>query len=238
MTTLPEQEAKIRTTPEPPTSMINIWFDLLLKNDMIFVLRDKREQLGITEDELGLPVRDATLKTGDYHVIVKNTKARFVIERKADDLYSTLFGQRERFHKEIKRFQADSTLDSFIILCEWSRQEFLDYVPDRKSCQYCKCWTRNRGGVKDVGVCNCDDVVQLKGEHESCAVFDDKETEEDRRSQILNSKKATINSLNVRPGVQVIFSGSRADMVEQFRDMIRQWVLQNWKLILGDEDDN
>ena len=252
MTTLPEQEAKIRTTPDPSASMLNTWFRLLVENNQIYVLQANNEQLPITEEELQLPVRPMPLKkdngyqqVGDYQFKVKNTWGSFIVERKSTmDLYGTLFSfnsktkekQRERLYREIERSYADERYNQFIIMVEGSREEFLRYVPPRKACKHCVAYVKNPGENKHIGICK--DTKQIVKEFDSCHVFYDVLEKEERAARIINAKKATINALNVRPSVQVIFCGSRADMVEQFRDMIRQYCLQNWKFILGDEDEN
>lgn len=36
---------------------------------------------------------------------------------------------RERFYREIERFQADTRFDSMVIMCEGSMQDFMEYSP-------------------------------------------------------------------------------------------------------------
>jgi ERCC4-type nuclease len=217
MVTLPEQEAKLRTTPEPSQSMVNTWYKKLLENDQIFVLQAQNEQDPITEEELQLPIRpmptvdvSGHLQVADYHFFIDGHSGTtdskygsFIVERKSiADLYGTLFSfntttkekQRERLYREIQRFYEDDRFDQFIVMVEGSYKEFLRYVPLADRMSTTGYW--------------------LKVE------------------SMLNSKKSTINSLNVRPGVKVIFCDSREDMVERFRDMIRQWVIHNFEEVM------
>lgn len=211
MVTLPEQEAKLRTTKNPSPSMLNTWFNLLLQNDLIFVMEAQNEQNPIG-DYLKYPVRPMPLKSeshydqvGDYIFKVKNTWGSFVVERKSvADLYGTLFSknqktgekQRERLYREIGRFYADDRFDQFIVMVEGTYEEYLKYTPLRE---------RNT---------EIEEWVKI--------------------SKLLGAKKASINSLQVRPGVQVVFCGSRGSLIEQYEDMIRQWTLQHWEMILND----
>jgi ERCC4-type nuclease len=116
-------------------------------------------------------------------------------ERKSlSDFYGTLYGGRDRFYKEIDRAIADEEVQSFIIMCEGSREEFLKYIPNKDNYTEVDYWLK----------------VQ----------------------SMMNSKKATINALRIRQKVQVIFCDSRAGMVEQFGDMIKQWAIHNFEEVL------
>ena len=233
MVTLAEQEAKLRTT-NPSNSMLNTWYNLILKNNLVFVQVDTREQQPITEDELGLPTQRATLQTGDYMVKVKNHTIRLLFERKSvQDLYGTLFYGRDQFYNEIERFQVSKEFDSFLIVVEGSLDDFLKYVPPRKACKFCTYFTKNPGEANYIGVCNCPGHENIARINDQCKEFIDKELWEDRIVSMLNSKKATINSLNCRPGIKVIFCGSRPEMVEMFEDMIKQYCLQNFEMIIN-----
>lgn len=242
MSTLPEIEAKLRTTPDPSNSQLNTWFTHLVKNQMVFVLQAQNEQNPIPESELGYPIRPMPTKAanhheqvGDYQFMVKNTWGSFLVERKSvQDLYGTLYGGRERFYSEVDRFYADKRFDQFIVMVEGTYKEFLEYVPPRKACKFCDHFRKNVGGAKDVGICVHPSHGKLvKMVNDSCRVFVDMETPEQRISGMLNSKKATIDALQVRPDVQVIFCESRQDMIEQYRDMIKQWTMQNFRKIIG-----
>lgn len=244
MKTLPEIEANLRTTTNPSNTMLNTWFKHLLKNNLIFVRVDTREQQPITEDELGLPTRRATLQTGDYMVMVKKHTVRLLFERKSiQDLYGTLFYGRDQFNNEIGRFQESGEFDSFLIMVEGGREDFMEYLAPRRTCKFCKHWTENIGGKKGIGVCSQPRRVRQPSHHNGlvtyktdvCGRFSDTECRKERENKLNNPKKDSINSLNVRTGVKVIFCGSREEMVEMFEDMIKQYCLQNYKIIVGSD---
>ncbi len=258
MITLPEQEAlirlKIREGKQPSASVLNTWYSNLIENKMIFVLVDKREQQPLTETELGLPVKDMPTKvecgylsTGDHPVYIKNHLMRIVFERKGgkhgcDDFYGTLYFGRARFYSEIDRFYQDDRFKatatklggSFIILVESSEDDFLNYVPERKACKFCKHYVPNPPieDVEEIGICTHIPGTLVHPLDKCVMGFEDVETYEFRRDSILNSKKATLNSLTIKPHVKLVWCGSRQGMVETFRDMIRQYCLQNYKEIL------
>lgn len=233
MKTLPEIEANLRTTTNPSNTMLNTWFKHLLKNNLIFVQVDTREQQPITEDELGLPTRRATLRTGDYMVMVKNHTIRLLFERKSvQDLYGTLFYGRDQFYNEIGRFQESGEFDSFLIMVEGGREDFLNYVPPVAMCDHCASFAESCPG-SNWGICKPSIPVEIKERSDKCREFEMcGEYRQQRIDEMMNAKKALINSLNVRTGVKVIFCGSREEMVEMFRDMIKQYCLQNWKVIM------
>ncbi len=209
--TLPEIEATIRTTPEPSNSQLNTWFKHLLKNDQIFVLQAQNEQDPIPEDLLGYPIRAMPLKAdngrrqvADYQFKVKNTWGSFIVERKSmADLYGTLFS-RNYTTKEKQRDRLYREISRF-----------------NEDDRFDKFIIMVEGSLEEFLK-----YIPLKERHTESEYWV-------KVSKMLNAKKATLNSLQVRPGVQLIFCGSRSDMIEQYRDMIRQWTLQNWKEILG-----
>lgn len=53
----------------------------------------------------------------------------------------------------------------------------------------------------------------------------------------VESRRAKINSLYIR-GIPVLFAGTRTVAIEMYRGLIRQWILQNFKFILGMETQN
>jgi ERCC4-type nuclease len=191
--TLKELEQKVLSNPS--NTNLNNWWHFLLKENKVFIKVDTREQQPITENEIQIPTRKATLQTGDYVVMVKNLQIPILWERKSlSDFYGTLYGGRDRFYKEIDRAIADEEVQSFIIMCEGSREEFLKYIPNKDNYTEVDYWLK----------------VQ----------------------SMMNSKKATINALRIRQKVQVIFCDSRAGMVEQFGDMIKQWAIHNFEEVL------
>ena len=104
----------------------------------------KNETKPWTEEELELPVFSMEKKNhtgfnqvGDYHFEVslgdRIVTGGLVVERKeVSDLYGTLLNQnrRERFNREIDRFQADPRFDLMTIMVEGTIGEFLSYVPE------------------------------------------------------------------------------------------------------------
>ena len=76
-------------------------------------------------------------QVGDYQFeIAQDDQSVFtgglLIERKElSDFYSTFMRSenRERFYREISRFQADPRFDSMVIMVEGSMQDFMEYSP-------------------------------------------------------------------------------------------------------------
>jgi hypothetical protein len=203
-----EQKNLINQTPTD--SMLRTWYSKLLKDNQIFILQAQNEQLPITEDEINLPVRPMPLKSdngfqqvGDYQFKVKNTWGSFIVERKSiADLYGTLFSKNTET-QEKQRERLYREIDRF-------------YADDR----FDQFIVMVEGSYKEFLR-----YVPLADRMSTTGYWLKVES-------MLNSKKSTINSLNVRPGAKVIFCDSREDMVERFRDMIRQWVIHNFEEVL------
>jgi len=144
LSTLPPFHPEYNKLEEQIGRQVSKWCELV----QIVVYRAENENTGWTEAELGLPIRPLPSKkdsgfqqTGDYLFIVNGVQSSLVIERKGVtrqngymkgcDLYSTLFQKtnRDRFKKEFARFQADSRLDTFLVIAECSYGEFLSFTP-------------------------------------------------------------------------------------------------------------
>jgi hypothetical protein len=194
-------------------------------------------------------------QVGDYVFKIKNTWCRIVFERKSvQDLYSTLFmtsaggeKNRDRLKREIQRFYDDERFNnskklrreqctgSFIVICEGTYQEYLNYLAPRKACKYCNHWTENVGieMKKGVGICNkTTRYPPITNAKEECWQFSEKEDIGKRISKLLNAKKASIDSLNSMPQVQVLFCESREDMAERIESIVKLWCFHNFEEIL------
>lgn len=208
------------------------------------------EQKPLPEHMLGHTVVPMDLKattgydqTGDYiftienypHLPDWNRYGGIIFERKSiSDLYGTLFGDRERFYDEIDRFYSLPWADMFIVLVEGYKEDFDDYVPYRKYCKFCKSTrTEKNTEGKKVLLCTAKPTPRPVKAASSCFAFRDKQTREERLAIAQNSKDATIDALNVRPGVQVEWCGSRDNMARTIKGMIRQWCMQNYERVLG-----
>lgn len=116
------------------------WIDKL--DITIFVAQN--EQLPWTENEIGYPTRPMPPKetvgyqqTGDYQFFIDGHSGRFqdkfgglLIERKTcQDFYGTLFGNRDRFYREIDRFHDDPRFEKMIVVVECDTTAWLHYMP-------------------------------------------------------------------------------------------------------------
>jgi hypothetical protein len=249
---LKELEQKVLSNPT--NTNLNNWWNAAIEAQLIcFGAQNEQNPIG---DLLKCSVRPMQLKSeskhqqvGDYVFKIKNTWCRIVFERKSvPDLYSTLFmtsangeKNRDRLKREIQRFYDDTRFNndngigSFVIVCEGSYQEYLNYLAPRSACKFCTHWTENKGGKKGIGVCVCEWLF-FKGITKAnfdCVGFDEKESPEDRLSQSKNARKAAIDSLNSMPQVQVLFCESREDMAERIESIVKLWSFHNWKEVLN-----
>jgi hypothetical protein len=158
-----------------------------------------------------------------------------IVERKSiSDLYGTLFGDRERFYDEIDRFYAMPWADKFIIMVEGLEEDFENHVPYRKYCKFCnKTRTERNAEGKKILICTAKPTPRPVKANGACVSFRDKQTKEERITASLPSKWATIDSLTVRSGVQIVWCGSRENMARKIQGQIRQWCMQNYDRILG-----
>lgn len=108
----------------------------------ITVLAASNEQRGWTTEELGLPVKAMYTKAvcgydqvADYQFFISGDIDQWgclLIERKElSDIYSTLMSRdsRDRFYREISRYEADKRFSHMIIMVEGTFQDFLEYSP-------------------------------------------------------------------------------------------------------------
>ena len=108
----------------------------------ITVLATNNEQKPWTTEEIGLQIKPMHTKdisgfqqVGDYQFFIDgaiNQWGGLLVERKTlEDFYGTFMRSenRERFYREINRFQADPRFDSMVIMVEGSMQDFLEYSP-------------------------------------------------------------------------------------------------------------
>ena len=118
---------------------ISKWIDL----SDVLVFRANNEQTPWTEQEIGYTVVPMPTKhecsfdeVGDYQYAIdcslpyEKCFGPLVVERKSkQDLYGTLFGNRDRFYREIERFERDPRFDQMIIIVECNSTAWLDYNP-------------------------------------------------------------------------------------------------------------
>lgn len=108
------------------------------------------EQKPWTEGELGfitIPMAKKAVngfnQVGDYQFEILKSDSevmtgRFVIERKEiSDLYGTLMNRkmRDRFNREVERYNADPRFDLMLIMVEGSITGFMNYVPEVYVCR-------------------------------------------------------------------------------------------------------
>jgi len=108
------------------------------------------EQKPWTEGELGfitIPMAKKSVcgfdQVGDYQFEILRSDheimtGRFIIERKEiSDLYGTLMNRkmRDRFNREVKRYEADPRFDLMLIMVEGSITDFMNYVPEIYVCR-------------------------------------------------------------------------------------------------------
>lgn len=118
---------------------ISKWIDL----SEIIIFGANNEQTPWTDEMIGYPVVPMPTKqscgfdqVGDYQFAIDcnldfaKCFGPLVVERKAkEDLYGTLFGNRDRFYREIARFEADPRFHQMIVIVESSLHEWLSYNP-------------------------------------------------------------------------------------------------------------
>jgi hypothetical protein len=251
--TLPELEQKVLSNPT--NTNLNNWWNAAIEAQLIcFEAQNEQHPLGSL---LKCSVRPMQLKSeskhqqvGDYVFKIKNTWCRIVFERKSvPDLYSTLFmtsangeKNRDRLKREIQRFYDDTRFNndngigSFVIVCEGSYQEYMNYLAPRKACKHCVHWHRNPTGDQKIGLCSNINYthpnIKIKLQNENCALFADKESDKDRILQMSNARKAAIDSLNSMPQVQVLFCESREDMAERIESIVKLWSFHNFEEVL------
>jgi len=101
----------------------------------------QNEQLPWTENEIGYPTRPMFLisesgaqQVGDYQFYVNGQIGGILVERKTcQDFYGTMFGNRDRFYREIERFKSDNRFDKMIIFVEGNMLDFLNYTYNNNS---------------------------------------------------------------------------------------------------------
>ena len=112
----------------------------------ILILAASNEQKPYTTEEIGLPVKPMYTKdissfeqVGDYQAYIKdyNTWCGLLVERKGgelgcEDLYGTLMhtDQKNRFMREVARYESDPRFNRFQLIAECTYEEFLEYVPE------------------------------------------------------------------------------------------------------------
>lgn len=122
---------------------VSKWIDL----SDVLVFRANNEQTPWTEQEIGFTVVPMPTKqecsfdqVADYQYAIdcqlpyEKCFGPLVVERKSkQDLYGTLFGNRDRFYREIERFERDPRFDQMIIIVESNFTEWLNYNPSPES---------------------------------------------------------------------------------------------------------
>lgn len=95
------------------------------------------EELGMLTIPMMKKADNGFQQVGDYQFEISNDDQSvfiggLLIERKElSDFYGTFMRSenRERFYREIDRFQADSRFDSMVIMVEGSMKDFMEYSP-------------------------------------------------------------------------------------------------------------
>lgn len=225
-------------------SRISKWVEKL----DITIFQANNEQAPLPATWLKYPVKPMLPKsvtgydqTGDYiffidgHPLpIENKLGGIIFERKNPfDLHGTLYGDRDRFNDEIDRFKSFTWASKFVILVECWEDDFYNMVVPRRACKFCQFFKPDQEDKKKWGLCLVNSEFEMVEPLAECYHFIDHESDEERIANILNSKKATIDDLEVEPGVQIRWCGSRQRMAEIINGMIRQWCRQNWERILG-----
>lgn len=118
---------------------VSKWIDL----SNIFIFRANNEQTPWQEEDIGYEVLPMPTKkecefdqVGDYQYVIDTGKefaecfGPLLVERKSmPDLYGTLFGERDRFYREIERFEKDKRFNQMIIIVESNFTQWLSYSP-------------------------------------------------------------------------------------------------------------
>lgn len=118
---------------------ISKWID----HSEIIIFGANNEQTPWTDEMIGYPVVPMPTKqscgfdqVGDYQFAIDgpydfaNCFGPLVVERKScQDLYGTLFGDRERFYREITRFEADPRFTQMIVTVECNFTDWVSYNP-------------------------------------------------------------------------------------------------------------
>lgn len=108
----------------------------------IIVMAANNEQKPYSSEELGMKVKPMYTKAisgfdqvADYQFFIQgsiNKWGGLLMERKeTSDLYSTLMNResRERFYRELLRYDLDERFSQMIIMVEGTMQEFISYAP-------------------------------------------------------------------------------------------------------------
>lgn len=230
--------------------LLNAWYDLL----DITVFIASNEQTPWSAEELGMKTRPMLLKkdighdqVGDYQFLVNGPGKlvdRFgglLVERKgctrkngvitSCDLHGTLMSDhRDRFYREIDRFEKDGRFEKMIIITECSLEEFLNFLPERPQiCKFCQSYHPSN---KEIGYCPpAGKIVKLK-DGKDCIYYDEKLRTPAQIEGMKNAKRETINSLFVRKGVPVYFAGSRQESARVYAGLVRQWVIGNYDRVI------
>ena len=212
MITLAAQEEKLRITQNPSRSMVNTWYKKLIEEDEIIVYVANNEQLPFSETELDFPMRQMLTK---------------------------------------KETGYDQTGDYVITV----KDHVLRFVVERKSINdlYGTLFSKSSAGLnrerfyREIDRFHRDDrfdtfIVLVEGSYKDFLLyaptpnFNKNKEYWGKVEKMKNAKKSSINSLNIRPGVKVIFNDSRAQMCETFNDFVRQYCLQNWETLIKEDN--
>ena len=109
------------------------WFN----KSSIVVYVAQNEKQPWTEIDIGFKCEPMRTKSktgysqvGDYMFSINGVLGSLVVERKSlEDLFGTLFVGRDRFYREIERYESDERFDEMYIIAETSLVAFLDYKP-------------------------------------------------------------------------------------------------------------
>lgn len=144
---------------------LNKWYDLIKPDIYIIVANNEQypwssDDLGFETHDMFLKKDIKLNQVGDYQIFVdrcgnalKDSFSSLLVERKGCtfesdargglkmvgcDLYSTLMlrSNRERFYKEIERFESDPRFTWMVMICECTYEQFLRFTPKFNGKEY------------------------------------------------------------------------------------------------------
>lgn len=214
---------KLKSVPDRAKvlSMLRIRKDAWYKKLDIVIWVANNEQKGWTDEELGFPTAPMPLlpelkkidesftgQTGDYVCVVEGRMMRFGIERKAkEDFYSSLMGRNEDKSRKVDRLYREFERAKQVFDCFYMLVECTEdeYLAYKPSRHKMEGETWNEFGERN--------------EHPGASI---------------ESRKSLVKSIQCK-NVHVIYHTNRLAAASSVGELLRQWVLNHYMVIITNE---